>query len=291
MSTQTTVRADACSVSSRAASEPLAGSAPIARGWIVVEEPGPWGRDALRDSSIDPQIADAATELAQQAGVRIIAARHRSRRRLALDAGRNVWLATCSPDSSEVIHAHVASLTEILQWDLAAIGDGVLPEVGNPVTERLEFICTHSGRDTCCAVHGRARADARSDTWECSHLGGHRFAATSLVLPDGVLFGRLNATEPLTIEHMRGASRLDSALQVAEIAVRRYAGWDPFVPLWTDHTDSVEDRDDVVATVRDGSGRRFQVTCVARSVTRRASCQQVAQRAIVWEAVHVEEGH
>jgi hypothetical protein len=31
------------------------------------------------------------------------------------------------------------------------------------------------------------------DTWECSHLGGHRFAATAMLLPTGDMFGWLDA--------------------------------------------------------------------------------------------------
>ncbi|HEU5385864.1 MAG TPA: sucrase ferredoxin [Streptosporangiaceae bacterium] len=50
----------------------------------------------------------------------------------------------------------------------------------------MALVCTNGKRDRCCAVRGRpvaaAIADATGwDTWESSHLGGHRFAATALL--------------------------------------------------------------------------------------------------------------
>ena len=39
-----------CSLESRAAAEPLSGTAPYARAWIIIESPGPWGREAVADS-------------------------------------------------------------------------------------------------------------------------------------------------------------------------------------------------------------------------------------------------
>jgi hypothetical protein len=58
------------------------------------------------------------------------------------------------------------------------------------------LVCAHGKRDPCCAVRGRnvaaALAAARPErVWECTHLGGDRFAANVLVLPAGLLYGRL----------------------------------------------------------------------------------------------------
>jgi hypothetical protein len=67
--------------------------------------------------------------------------------------------------------------------------------------------------------------------YECSHLGGHRFAANVLVLPDGLCFGRLDArTAPvladeldagrLPLDHLRGRTAYEPEQQAAEILVR-----------------------------------------------------------------------
>lgn len=100
--------------------------------------------------------------------------------------------------------------------------------------EPMVLVCTHGTRDACCAVRGRpivatlARA-MPDEVWECTHLGGHRFAGTLLSLPDGTCFGRL---EPETVvgvvrahregrtdaSHLRGTTRWEPAVQAALVA-------------------------------------------------------------------------
>ena len=63
-------------------------------------------------------------------------------------------------------------------------------------THAMWLVCTNGKRDACCARDGvpvaRALAALRPDeAWECSHLGGHRFAANVALLPEGLCFGRV----------------------------------------------------------------------------------------------------
>jgi hypothetical protein len=73
------------------------------------------------------------------------------------------------------------------------------------------------------------------DIWECSHIGGDRFAANLVCLPEGVYFGRVDpATGPglasdyavglLDLDHFRGRSCLPPLVQAAELFVRRATG-------------------------------------------------------------------
>ena len=66
--------------------------------------------------------------------------------------------------------------------------------------ERLEaphyFVCTNGQRDLCCArfglpLYNRLREPLGERVWQVTHLGGHRFAPNVLVLPQGVLYGRV----------------------------------------------------------------------------------------------------
>ena len=66
--------------------------------------------------------------------------------------------------------------------------------------ERLEapryFVCTNGQRDLCCArfglpVYNKLREHLGERVWQVTHLGGHRFAPNVLVLPQGVLYGRV----------------------------------------------------------------------------------------------------
>jgi hypothetical protein len=105
---------------------------------------------------------------------------------------------------------------------------------------RTYLVCTNGARDPCCAIRGPAVAGALAHArpgrvYECSHLGGHRFAANLLVLPDGLCFGRLDVRSALALveeleagrlplEHLRGRSTLAPEQQAAEILVRRKLG-------------------------------------------------------------------
>ena len=67
---------------------------------------------------------------------------------------------------------------------------------GEPTQQLAYLVCTHSKHDTCCALRGRNVAMALHEVrpgsvWECSHVGGERFAANVLVLPTGLLYGRV----------------------------------------------------------------------------------------------------
>jgi hypothetical protein len=100
---------------------------------------------------------------------------------------------------------------------------------------QIFLVCTHAKRDTCCARQGNPVYQAIREwsyVWETSHLGGCRFAANMLSLPNGLLFGqvspgaarkivesnRIDALECL--EHLRGRSNYARHIQAAEYFVR-----------------------------------------------------------------------
>ena len=67
-------------------------------------------------------------------------------------------------------------------------------------------VCAHGRHDQCCATRGRSvaallRQDDPEAVWECSHIGGDRFAATMLLLPHGINYGW---ADTLGARHMVG---------------------------------------------------------------------------------------
>ena len=78
-------------------------------------------------------------------------------------------------------------------------------DLGRDLTDHdggLWLVCTNGRRGRCCAEIGRPITAALAslwpeETWETTHLGGHRFSGTLLALPSGHTLGRLtpdNAT-------------------------------------------------------------------------------------------------
>jgi hypothetical protein len=141
----------------------------------------------LLDSRFGEAAATAVEERAGAAGIRVQAIRQPGR--TPRDAPRN-WALIDTRDGHETLHwGTYADPADLLELPL----DG---STGTADTEPLYLVCAHSKHDTCCAVRGRPVAAAieaarPGRVWECSHLGGDRFAANVLVLPVGLLYGRV----------------------------------------------------------------------------------------------------
>jgi hypothetical protein len=220
-----------CAVLARALDEPLAGTAPVATRWACLEHRGSWPQDVTAHP--DPAIAAFAAR-ASAAGWRFLLIRRPGRRRAVVGPVRLVLADTVTARTSRLAVDGPAVLA-----DIALPGpDEPLP--GTPVTDPLLLVCTHGRRDRCCALDGRALATAlveagEPDVWESSHLGGHRFAPTALVLPTGYLYGRLDPASAVAARKAAAAGEVETALcrgrstwspvgQVAELAVRTATG-------------------------------------------------------------------
>ena len=216
-----------CTVLSRAIDEPLAGTAPVAQRWVCVEQRGAWPQALAAHP--DPALAALATT----PGWRLQLIRRPGRGRHD-DGPLHIYLADTAPG-----RAHTTLLTLDAPADLVLPGpDEPLP--GTRVDDPLLMVCTHGRRDRCCALDGRALATAlvaagEPHVWESSHLGGHRFAPTALVLPTGYLYGRLDLPSAIAarkaacpgeveLARCRGRSTWSPAGQVAELAVRAATG-------------------------------------------------------------------
>jgi hypothetical protein len=121
--------------------------------------------------------------------------------------------------------------------DLVGLDLDTLPAAPS---EPICLVCVHGRRDRCCGVLGgtvfRAIQSQAVDTWQTSHLGGHRFAACALWLPDGLMYGRLRAErarawvaarqagEVGELDLFRGRCAYDRPTQAAEILVRKRMG-------------------------------------------------------------------
>ena len=68
-----------CAEAAAAAGDPAAGTAPPAEQWFLVEHPGPWGRDPLWQSGLDPRAAAALAGWAAAYRGRIVLVRRPGR--------------------------------------------------------------------------------------------------------------------------------------------------------------------------------------------------------------------
>lgn len=212
------------------------GTAGSYRGFCCVEWPRPWPRDIGEA----PELAVLAAE-ATARGVRLQAllpAPERGAARVVLYRHSGDGFvryrgteAECPPE--EVVEAALALLE----------GRG-----GHAVPAPHDvLICGHGRRDVCCGTRGTELAAALEGAlgggarvWRTSHTGGHRFAATGIVLPEGTLWARLDADlvarvvgrrGPVAdvLPHYRGCAGLGPpVVQALERAVLGEVGWDLF---------------------------------------------------------------
>jgi hypothetical protein len=224
-----------CAGASLLRDEPLAGTASTVRAFLLLENPGPWGENALRDARLPDGLGDELTARAAAARVRVLLIRRPGRR--VPSAGVRVFAAYTHDAEPWLETTVLTDIHQVHDLDVEALGAGRSPGLA-PHADPVFAVCTHGKHDTCCAERGRpvaaALAAAHPDhTWEVSHIGGDRFAANALVLPHGLYYGRLDPDSVtavadhhlagrLSLAHLRGRSGLGTTLQFAELALRRH---------------------------------------------------------------------
>ncbi len=224
-----------CSEHSGSQAEPLAGTASTVSTFLLLEAPGPWGADALRDSRLPEEVLGRLRSLGRQ-GIRPLLVRRPGR---ASRGPVRLFAAYAGADGPWLETASVTDVREVLDLPLESLGSR--RSLGLPAQHgSLFLVCTHGRHDPCCAERGRPLAAALAqaapeETWEVSHIGGDRFAANVLVLPHGLYYGRLtppdvapfaagHAAGHLDLDHLRGRSSLPFAAQAAEAHLRRHLG-------------------------------------------------------------------
>ncbi|MFI7584026.1 sucrase ferredoxin [Kocuria sp. M1N1S27] len=205
----------------------MAGTAPRGFVWVLVEHRGGWPVNGFDGLELEPETKALVFSAAQAARARILLVRRHGRRR---HEGPRRW-AVLRHDDSGADRQHWGTWSR--DEDLAEIATalGVPGETGRPP---VLLVCAHGQHDPCCAVRGRPVADALNErwpelVWECSHVGGDRFAANVVVAPDGVYYGGLAAESSVSTveehlagrvhaEHLRGYTDLFPPQQAAVAA-------------------------------------------------------------------------
>jgi hypothetical protein len=184
-------RADRCSVRAAARNDPMLGTAFVASRVLLVEQPGGWGPEGLLDSKFNRSVAEHLVGGLGRRGIRVVAIREPGRTDTPVI--RNWAFADCRPGFESLNWGQFVADSELLDLDFDNL-DLDSAVVDGPAEAYL--VCAHGKHDVCCAVEGRPVAAALSrvrpgQVWECSHLGGDRFAANVLVLPLGLMYGRV----------------------------------------------------------------------------------------------------
>jgi len=218
-----------CSVASQEAGESLAGTAvESVDRWLLLEVTDPWAPKALRTEALPESVRARLAQWLETP---------RSRLQLIRRPGRpgkriQFMVVSSASDRQQVSKLELGRYEDLLDVDLDALS--------SEAAEPMCLVCVHGRRDQCCGLRGsavfRAIQACGVDTWQTSHLGGHRFAACALWFPDGLMHGRLRAEDADAfvaarrageigeLDLFRGRCEHDRPTQAAEILLRARLG-------------------------------------------------------------------
>ena len=267
-----------CSGASARDGEALAGTAPTETDYLFVEHAGAWGRSAVAESRLPGAVRE---HLAGLDGVRVQLIRRPGGPR---ETGVRVFAASLGVEPM-VSTTLLEEAEQLVDLDLTTL---------EPYAGPLWLVCTNGRRDLCCAADGRPVATALAGrwpeaTWETTHLGGHRFAATLLALPSGVALGRLDPAAAvgacrdlehglLPIAHARGRAGLGGPAQVADLHVRGELGIDRLDDVVVEGVDG-----DVVRLAVRGTTYEVMVSRRAGEPRRQSCADPATKPATVFE--------
>jgi hypothetical protein len=226
-----------CCEYSEQVGEQLFGMATRVNVWLALEYTRPWSADAFASSDIPEHVKKALGEH--------LAAIPQSRLQLIRQPTRTgpgiAFFVAVSREANRLLYRfHLDSYEDLLSLDIPRIASGDPAYAHYRSLDPLFLVCANGKKDISCAKYGRPVYDAMSqavgeNVWQCTHLGGHRFAGTSVFLPHGLCYGRIKAGDVATLltdfqqqqialDHYRGLSYYDEPVQAAEYYLRRQTG-------------------------------------------------------------------
>jgi sucrase/ferredoxin-like protein len=205
--------------------------------------------------------------------------------------GLNVFLAHTGGSRTRplLFHGVVDDPASLLEFDLPALTAGRPVGFGSAIEGPLFLVCTNGRHDVCCAERGRllyrALTEEFKQTWECSHIGGDRFAGNLVCFPHGMYFGWVDPEDApgiarryeqgaIDLDHYRGRASWSTDVQAAEHFVRSERGMtgiDDLVPQ--SRTVQGEDRIEVHFQIKGGADHAVVVRRVTAPEPAFLTCQ------------------
>jgi len=226
-----------CSLITLETGEPLAGTAPFAKHFILITWPKKyWQYEALDSKGGFPEglkeWMKVQSEIIGKVSIRLVS--HKE----------------LSNESADIyIYPEKIYYSNILPEEIYGVLKSHFQNECNSeyTAKNIEkdhiLVCTHGRHDKCCAKFGQELADNlrihfrdqhdNIEVFDSSHLGGHRFAPTMIDFPSGSAYGHLK-TEEITdyfetrklgmvyAQAYRGSVFLPELVQVAEAYVQRF---------------------------------------------------------------------
>lgn len=284
------IRPDSCSALARSSREPVHGTAPVSRAWLLLEQPGSWAADPMQTADLAGDLANELTAQSKQHGFRILLMRRSAAR--TPPSGRSCFMVRCTQSGTWMRRLALSSPGDLKDIDLRLLASDRPPALGEPC-EPLYAVCTHGRRDPCCAEYGRRLMRRLQDIddpsltenlWESSHQGGHRFAANLACFPQGAFYGyvepegaadllRAHAQGVPELANYRGRSAFSPVAQAADHFLRSHLTVRGLDDLRLAGEEQTDPQTHEVVFALDGQRHRVEVR-VSEGPMRRESCNK-----------------
>jgi len=228
-----------CSDIAREGAVGIHGSATEATHWLCIEHPSPWAARELSSGSLPVSLVRQIDRWeSARPGLRVQAIR-REVRQFDREGEVTVLLASSERGTRHLRRIRMPSLESVAELDVPTLLTAD-PSTGpgRRLNEPVVLTCTNGKRDACCALKGRVFHEAMAEVqpaaaWQATHLGGHRFAPTAVVLPFGHQYGWLDAADApdlwqdavkghvWQLDRYRGWTAQPRPAQAAAIALRQ----------------------------------------------------------------------
>jgi len=210
-----------CSNISKASKEQLVGSAPEISHLLLIEYSGFWPSNIEESTILSPYVnlIKDIKKMLPKFSIKLIK---------NSDTGKGKELSQIFY-YNKILYSKKISLKQDLKFIFNSILNNDFSDK-KQLFKPIYFICSHGIRDKCCAKFGlpifNELNKENENVWQVSHLGGHRFAPTMLVLPSMNCYGHLEIKDlkdliyltnnnKILFNKWRGNSNFKSCKQVA----------------------------------------------------------------------------
>ena len=188
-----------CAEESRAVAETLAGTFKPADTFFLIESSlpdyGGWQGEAVKSAAKGGPFAPGLAHLQSAPRAKVLFIRKPQ------SAGKNFYIALTNQATPRIYHTTLADYDELLQLDISSLAAHETPRINGREMEEIDelyTVCTNGRHDPCCAAYGTpvyhelvAQAGVER-VWQTTHIGGHRFAATLIAFPGGIVYGHVD---------------------------------------------------------------------------------------------------
>lgn len=219
-----------CSQEAIRANELPIGTASMFNKLILIQYEMPFKESAFEESELSENVKNYLNDyLKTKADCRILLIKKGK-----TDTSKKISIFTITNDvfAPFINQKIIENYSDILDIDF----DSMFAEKFSPIEKEMVIVCTNGTKDKCCSKFGLPIFNELSkydtiDVWQCSHIGGDRYAPTLIVLPYCIYYGHLdkNSVNEL-VQHInnkeiflskyRGRTSLHFYSQAAEYFLR-----------------------------------------------------------------------